>query len=145
VIYLTLPMNAAIRGLSLLLLLWFTATAAVPACCWSSVGHGHQPQQHAPSSSVEQHAHHHHDADVGSDVSAPIAEISPLRAHDCAAELVPAIATARPVLSFADVRAAFGLSSDALVPRVSAASADRLESAPPGRSRGAAFLNPLRI
>jgi hypothetical protein len=144
VVYLTVSMTFAVRALSSLLIVWLTAAASIPLCCWSiSSAHSHQEQQEA--STVHQHAHHHHggaDSAV-STTAAPV--MSAMPAHDCDTESVEAVVTTRPSLSFADMRAADAIFAEVVVPHVSATGSERSDSAPPGGLPGSAFLNPLRV
>jgi hypothetical protein len=138
-------MQFAVRALSLLLIVWLTAAASFPPCCWSMASaHDHQAPEQASASPDRQHQHHHH----GSDVVAPSAEaplISAIPAHICDTESVEALATPRTLLSFVGLLAERATSAGVVTAQTSATGGERPDSVPPGSSPGSAFLNPLRI
>jgi hypothetical protein len=146
VIYLTLSMQFAVRALSLLLIVWLTASASFPPCCWSMANaRDHQAQHNASRTDFHADAHHHHD-NADSAVPATRASLmSPIPAHNCDRESVEAVATTRVTLSSVGLRAAGASSVDAVVPQAAALGAERSDSSPPGRLSGSAFLNPLRL
>jgi hypothetical protein len=149
VIYLTLSMNAAVRALSSLLIVWLAAAASFPPCCWSMTGaHDHQAQQDVSASHFqppEQHHHHHH-GNPDPALSAETAQVmSAIPAHDCDRHSAEAVATPRASFSFVDLRAFGATSADVVVPQIAATWTERSDPAPPGGSFGSAFLSPLRI
>jgi hypothetical protein len=145
VIYLTLSMQFAVRALSLLLIVWLTAVASFPPCCWSMASaHDHPARHSASPTEFQPHAHHHHDSADSAVPATGAAVVSPIPVHNCDAESAEVVATTRVTLSCIDLRAAGASSMDAVVPQASAL-AERSDSAPPGKLSGSAFLNPLRI
>ena len=145
-IYLTLSMQFAVRALSLLIIVWLTAVASFPPCCWSMASaHDHPARHSASPTEFQPHAHHHHDRADSAGSATGVAVISPIPVHNCDAESAEVVATTRVPLSCVDLRAAGASSMDAVVPQASALGAERSGSAPPGKLSGSAFLNPLRI
>jgi hypothetical protein len=146
VIYLTLSMQFSVRALSLPLIVWLTAAASFPPCCWSMAGaHEHQVQQNASPADFQPQAHHHHDSADSAVSETGAAVVSPIPIHPCNTESVEAVATTRVILSCPDLHAAGASSVDVVVPKATALAAKRSDSAPPGKLSGSAFLNPLRI
>ena len=139
-------MQFAVRALSLLLIVWLTAVASFPPCCWSMASaHDHQVQQNASPTDFQPQAHHHHNS-ADSAVSATLAAVmSPIPIDNCDTESIEAVATTRVTLSCVDLHAAGARSVDGVVPKAAALVAKRSDSAPPGKLSGSAFLNPLRI
>jgi hypothetical protein len=146
VVYLTLSMQFAVRALSLLLIVWLTAAASFPPCCWSMASaNDHQAPEHASAPSAQPHQHHHPDS---SDVVVPSSEaplMSAIPAHSCETEPVEALAPTRTLLPFAGLLAAGAASADIVTLQVPATLDERSDSVPPGGSPGSAFLSPLRI
>jgi hypothetical protein len=145
VIYLTLLMNAAVRALSLLLIVWIGAGASFPLCCWSMASaHDHHARQDASAIPVQLHAHHHGSRDSAAPgASAPTLLATPV--HDCHTQSMQAVATPRVSLSSTDLHSADAICVDPVVMQASAAWREGSDSAPPGGTSGSAFLNPLRI
>jgi len=146
VIYLTLSMQFAVRALSLLLIVWLTAVASFPPCCWSMASaHDHPARHSASPTEFQPHAHHHHDSADSAVPATGAAVVSPIPVHNCDAESAEVVATTRVTLSCVDLRAARASLMDAVVSQAAALGAERSDSAPPGKLSGSAFLNPLRI
>ncbi len=137
-------MQFAVRALSLLLIVWLTAAASFPPCCWSMASaHDHQVRQNASPTDFQPQAHHHHDSADSAVPATGAAVMSPIPIHNCDTEWVEAVATTRVTLSCVDLHAAGAV--DVVVPKAAALVAKRSDSAPPGKLSGSAFLNPLRI
>jgi hypothetical protein len=146
VIYLTLSMQFAVRALSLLLIVWLTAAASFPPCCWSMASaHDHPARHDASRTDFHADAHHHHDNADSAMPATRAAVMSPIPAHNCHTESVEAVATTRVTLSCVGLRAAGSSSVDAVVPQDAALGAERSDYSPPGILSGSAFRNPLRL
>jgi hypothetical protein len=145
VIYLTLSMNVAVRALNLLLIVWLTASASFPPCCWSMVSaHDHQARPTAAPGNVQSHDHHHHDMADSAVPAAPVPAVSPI-AHDCDTAFIEAVTTPRTSFSSVDFRPTGAGSANLVVTQVSVTWRERRNSDPPGGSSRTAFLNPLRL
>jgi hypothetical protein len=136
-------MQFAVRALSLLLIVWLTAAASFPPCCWSmAIAHDQVPEQ-ASAPLDQPHQHHHGSGDVvAPSPDAPLISAIPAR---CESESVEALVTPRTPLSVAGLLAACATPADVLTPPASARSSERRYAAAPSISPGSAFLNPLRI
>ncbi|HEY0284112.1 MAG TPA: hypothetical protein VGC23_01900 [Vicinamibacterales bacterium] len=144
-IYLTLLMDAAVRSLSLWLIVWIATAASFPLCCWSMAGaHDHHARQDASAIPVQLHAHHHGNGDSAA-LGASAPALSAIPAHDCHTQSMEAVATPRVSLSSTDLHCANAICVDPVVTQASAAWREGSDSAPPGSISASAFLNPLRI
>jgi hypothetical protein len=138
-------MNAAVRALSLLLIVWIPAAASFPLCCWSMASaHDHHARQDASAIPVQPHAHNHGSRDSAV-LGASAPTLSAIPVHDCDTQFMEAVATPRVSLSSTNLHSADAVCVNAIVMQASAAWRERSDSAPPGASSGSAFLNPLRI
>ena len=146
VIYVTLFMTSAVRVVTLLLIVWLTAAASFPPCCWSMASaHDHQAQQKDAAAHPLSHDHHH---EGGADLPGPeelTETMSAVPPHSCDIESAEAVATTRVAMSLRDLRAAEATYARVVTPHVALTWHAHLDSAPPDDSPGSAFLNPLRI
>ena len=149
VIYLTWSMTAAVRAFSVWLVVWLTAVASFPPCCWSMANaHEHQGPNNVSSGSHFQSPepqHHHHGSARPAGPAQAVPAMSARPAHGCDTDSAEAVATPRAAHSRVDMRAARATAAVDAVPQVSAPLAVRSDFGPPGASPGSAFLNPLRI
>ena len=136
-------MTFAIRAINLLFIVWLTAAASLPPCCWSMTGtHDHQAQHEAPA--MDQHTHHHHEA-PDSAVSTAATVLTATTAHDCDAESVQAFLTTRAFVPLDATRTADLEFANVVAAHVSTIWCACADPAPPGGSPGSAFLSPLRV
>jgi hypothetical protein len=129
--------------LTVVLTVWLTATTALAPCCWS-ISYAQSDAAPQTASAIQSHHHHHHHAAAaGIDGTLTVTAIP---SHDCDRDSADAIASARGISSFDDMKAAGAVTARGLVIRPMAAMGIRhFDLAPPGGPPPSAFLNPLRV